>query len=176
MIRQLREYFGISQDEMARQLGISRSHLAMIESGKRELNSEKHTRLGKLFLAINGIAIKDTAISNEKAILPDHAGEERFFGCVKLELLTYRHRLLKVNRQIRTLQTSRERKAKRFMRIDMLEHAGEKASECVNIRTHARPPSLPARDAELLKLKIKKCSYEAALKFLEGHTSTAEAK
>ncbi|HMI79108.1 MAG TPA: helix-turn-helix transcriptional regulator, partial [Ferruginibacter sp.] len=140
MTRELREYFGISQDEMARQLGISRSHLAMIESGKRELNSEKHARLGKLFLAINGI--KDTAISSEKAILPDHAGEERFFGCVKLELLTYRNRLLKINRQICTLQTSRERKAKRFMRIGMLEHAGEKGSESVNIRTHGRPPSL----------------------------------
>jgi len=165
MIKLLREYFGITQQDMAIYIGISRSHLSMIESGRRTLEGNKSSKLVKLFLAVNAIMRSNDSSIDERdlAIAETFARKyDRFFD---LQLLTYRHRLWKVDWQLRRRKNDREKNSKRFLQLDILEsRVDEGAKTNFNI-LYTRP--VPDNNRELLLLQIKKCSYEAALRFLE---------
>jgi plasmid maintenance system antidote protein VapI len=49
LFREIRLYHGLSQDEFARLLGVSRSTIQMIEAGKRKINGRIRMRLAKHF-------------------------------------------------------------------------------------------------------------------------------
>lgn len=48
-IREEREYRGLSQEEVARYLGVPRSAVSLIESGTRRVSAEELSRLAKLY-------------------------------------------------------------------------------------------------------------------------------
>lgn len=48
-IKEEREYRGLSQDEVAGHLGVSRSAISLIESGLRRVSAEELSRLAKLY-------------------------------------------------------------------------------------------------------------------------------
>jgi len=49
LFREIRLYHGLSQDEFARLLGVSRSTIQMIEAGKRKITDRIRYRLAKCF-------------------------------------------------------------------------------------------------------------------------------
>lgn len=48
-LKEAREYLGFSQEEVANHLGISRSAISLIESGKRKIESIELSKLSKLY-------------------------------------------------------------------------------------------------------------------------------
>lgn len=52
MIKEIRKYYGLSQDLLASYLGITRSRLSMAEIGKRDLRSSSLVTLARLYAAI----------------------------------------------------------------------------------------------------------------------------
>lgn len=48
-IKEEREYRGLSQDEVARYLGVPRSAVSLIESGARRVSAEELSRLAELY-------------------------------------------------------------------------------------------------------------------------------
>lgn len=48
-LREVREYLGFSQDQVAQYLGISRSALSNIETGQRRVEATELTRLARLY-------------------------------------------------------------------------------------------------------------------------------
>lgn len=50
-IKEEREYRGLSQEEVARYLGVARSAVSLIESGARRVSAEELSRLAELYQA-----------------------------------------------------------------------------------------------------------------------------
>ena len=50
-IKEEREYRGLSQEEVARYLGVARSAVSLIESGTRRVSAEELSRLAELYRA-----------------------------------------------------------------------------------------------------------------------------
>ena len=48
-LREAREYRGLSQDEVARHIGVSRSAISLMESGTRNVSAVEFSRLAKLY-------------------------------------------------------------------------------------------------------------------------------
>ena len=48
-IKEEREYRGLSQEDVARYLGVSRSAVSLIESGSRRVSAEELSRLAELY-------------------------------------------------------------------------------------------------------------------------------
>lgn len=48
-LREAREYVGLSQDEVARALGVTRSAVSLLESGQRKVDALELKRLGELY-------------------------------------------------------------------------------------------------------------------------------
>lgn len=56
-LRTLRERYGASQDELAREVGVSRSYIALIESGHKPLPDKLLARIAP-YLGVKPLAIK----------------------------------------------------------------------------------------------------------------------
>lgn len=78
MIKEIREFYGFPQSILAQYLGISRGHLAMAKTGKRDLQTELYLQLNKFASAIyeqvsgaTGTIIKKTSggILPQKSLL-----------------------------------------------------------------------------------------------------------
>jgi transcriptional regulator with XRE-family HTH domain len=70
-LRTAREYVGLSQEEVARHLGIPRSALSNVEAGQRKLDTLELTKLAKLYQRpISWITGEDDLTSAEKDELP----------------------------------------------------------------------------------------------------------
>ena len=52
MVKEVREFYNIKQEMLAAYLGVSRSHLSMVELGKRDLHPTKKLKLLKLYEAM----------------------------------------------------------------------------------------------------------------------------
>ena len=48
-LREAREYRGLSQDEVARHIGVSRSAISLMESGTRNVSAVEFSQLAKLY-------------------------------------------------------------------------------------------------------------------------------
>jgi transcriptional regulator with XRE-family HTH domain len=70
-LRTAREYVGLSQEEVAKHLGIPRSALSNIEAGQRKLDTLELTKLAKLYQRpVSWITGEDGPASAEKDALP----------------------------------------------------------------------------------------------------------
>jgi transcriptional regulator with XRE-family HTH domain len=70
-LRIAREYVGLSQEEVAKYLGIPRSALSNIEAGQRKLDTLELTKLAKLYQRpVTWITGEDGSIAPEKDELP----------------------------------------------------------------------------------------------------------
>lgn len=64
-LKEIREYLGYSQDEVAKHLNLPRPAISLIESGKRKLESIELSKLSKLFnTPIDVLTGKEKAKSN----------------------------------------------------------------------------------------------------------------
>src|SRR6516164_9132569 len=70
-LRTAREYVGLSQEEVAKHLGIPRSALSNIEAGQRKLDTLELTKLAKLYQRpITWITGEDAPVTTDKDELP----------------------------------------------------------------------------------------------------------
>jgi len=70
-LRIAREYVGLSQEEVAKHLGIPRSALSNVEAGQRKLDTLELTKLAKLYQRpITWITGEDGPVAAEKDELP----------------------------------------------------------------------------------------------------------
>lgn len=74
-LRIAREYVGLSQEEVAKHLGIPRSALSNVEAGQRKLDTLELTKLAKLYQRpITWITGEGSPVSVEKDELPAEVG------------------------------------------------------------------------------------------------------
>ena len=67
-LREAREYLGLSQDEVAKVVGVSRSALSLIESGQRKLDALELKRLANIYQRPLGYFTGETS---EASIVPE---------------------------------------------------------------------------------------------------------
>ena len=69
-IKRIREQLGLSQEKLAKNLGISRVAISQVESGERKINAEEIAKLSKMFNMTSDVLLdlkKDIEIVLEKA-------------------------------------------------------------------------------------------------------------
>ena len=68
-IKQEREYRGLSQEEVARHLGVPRSAISLIESGSRRVSAEELNRLAKLYqTTMESLAGRDDEMAEPESV------------------------------------------------------------------------------------------------------------
>ena len=89
MIKEIREFYGFPQAVLAQYLGISRGHLAMAETGKRDLQTDLYLKLTKLASAIHS---PNRRVAGTPSSIPtDHQKNKwRDFAKEKLAELQYK--------------------------------------------------------------------------------------
>jgi len=168
MIKELRTQLGMSQLELAMHIGVSRSHLAMVESGRKALNNDKHFLVTKMFIAANGGTEGIIPAAPQRDLGPGSPGKMPYNDLLQREYNKYWLRYEKVKSAIRCLENKREKKAKQFAHSAVLEQVDPRPGmPTLSYSEIFKAPPLPGNDNELLCLQIKKCSYEAALNFLK---------
>jgi len=77
-IRQLREDLGLTQLQLAEMAGLSRSQLAMIEAGTRNVNNVRLQQIAKA-LGVSEVALYESSAELDRLaqILPSLTGEDR---------------------------------------------------------------------------------------------------
>ena len=68
-LKEAREYRGLSQEEVARHLGVPRSAISLIESGSRRVSAPEFSRLAKLYqISMESLAGQEQETSEPESV------------------------------------------------------------------------------------------------------------
>lgn len=169
MLKETRILLGLTQQEMAGHLGISRSQLAMIESGRRDLATNKYLELLKIY-QVMAPGTSDSSNPVEKA--PGQAEKlslERK-KLVKQQLDIHQFRLKHIKDRIAGFKAKQDS----YLRLSAgmkgeLSNLTAKTRKLLELReaemgTHA----LKKGGSSLLELEMRLCACEAIIRFLQS--------
>ena len=167
LIKELREQLGLSQEDMSYYLGVTRSHLAMVERSERELPSEALIKLATLELSLEAGSRKRLAPSKTKEELKQH---NKMIKAIEARTEGSRLTAIILRRKLQDMEISYDQHLTGLgiaEHIRSLTHAkDERQLTWVKVQHHYRTKKLnansPAAQA-LLQAKIEMLEAEVAI-------------
>ncbi len=171
MIKEVREFYGISQELFAAYLGITRSHLSMAEIGKRDISGKANIIVSHLYLALlqskeaTADAKLKSSLQEQKKKLTDKADKllrnrEYYLTRAKMNLEELQSGQVKSTKIIDSLTT--------LMQSDKLQD--KRMMEIINIQ--ARRMQDNTSEVYQLELQLKIRGLEAEIEYLKDLRSS----
>lgn len=164
MIKKIRQELGLSQELTAGYLGISRSHLAMVEASRRALSSSAYTRLMELYMQLTAgktappppAMAKEAGAALRKAVEANRSQRE--------------YQLESARNTLRKLEQQQQRASGMLAKLEDLKRKGSFKDPGLLgiIEDNVKKAFEGSAAAIRLKTQLKIKALEAELKFLKG--------
>ncbi|MBS0299934.1 MAG: helix-turn-helix transcriptional regulator [Proteobacteria bacterium] len=165
MIKKIRQELGLSQELTAGYLGISRSHLAMVEASRRALSSTAYTRLMELYMQLTAgkkappppAMVKESGAALRKEVEANRSQRE--------------YQLAAARAALRKLEQQHQQAAGMLAKLEELKRKGSfKDPALLGIIEDNAKKAFRESAADIrLKTQLKIKALEAELKFLKGN-------
>ena len=174
MIKEVRAFYGISQDLLADYLGISRSHLSMAEGGRRALPTAATLKLLKFYQAMQEAA---TAAAAAPLKAPKASMQQKK-KLSREALALCQEKILLQQRWIKKLQEQQNRAEKVLASVNSLAGSADEfdAGMLEIISIQARKMQARSSTDQLLKLDFELTLLLATQQQLENTIKKPEAK
>lgn len=167
----LRHTLGLSQEELAQILKVSRSQLSLYELGKRNLPVEAMQKLVSLLNAMQNPEFSDDALSKEDTL--QKINQEKILNQL---VLKNKHQQLMNAKKIKSIEMKQNQLFALKNTIQVLNIEKHNKSVLKSIESKAKNRLLNSNDENLIKLKIQKEVLEYEEKILKNYLKNIEKR
>jgi transcriptional regulator with XRE-family HTH domain len=169
--KELRQFLGIPQTMMADHLGVTRSHLAMIESRRRSLSAGKFLSILDLFKIME--ASGQQKMDDEKLQKARKSQNVKKQTLIEGNLFISRYKLKILQKNLAKLQTAQERSTKVINLVSSMKATASKENEALLSLIEHQSRGLQEKTSEdkQFSLQLQILSLEFVINYLEQELS-----